>query len=71
LRIPKRPFEHRLDALRSLPDTHVDWYGKSPETAGRKLGHVTVLLAGPSADRRACQAEQALKSIRSIWPTQG
>ena len=68
---PATSLEQRLDALRALPDTHVHWYGKTPETAGRKLGHVTVLLEGPDADLRAGQAQQALASIRSIWPTQG
>ena len=46
LQNPSRSLEQRLDALAALPDAHLHWYGKSPETPGRKLGHVTVLCQG-------------------------
>ena len=62
------PLDERLAALQQLPDTHLHWYGKSPETPGRKLGHVTVLLPGPDAAMRAEQARQALERVRAIWP---
>ena len=62
------PLDDRLVALRQLPGTHLHWYGKSPETPGRKLGHVTVLLPGPDAAARAEQARQALERVRAIWP---
>ena len=62
------PLDDRLVALRQLPETHLHWYGKSPETPGRKLGHVTVLLPGPDAAARAEQARQALERVRAIWP---
>ena len=62
------PLDERLAALRELPNAHLHWYGKTPETPGRKLGHVTVLLPGPDADARAEQSSQALKQVRTIWP---
>lgn len=65
---PELGLDDRLAALRSLPGFHLHWYGKSPETPGRKLGHVTVLLSGPDAAARAVQAHEALERIRRIWP---
>ena len=62
------PLDERLTALRQLPYAHLHWYGKTPETPGRKLGHVTVLLPGPDADARAEQSSQALRHVRAIWP---
>ena len=62
------PLDERLAALRQLPNAHLHWYGKTPETPGRKLGHVTVLLPGPDADARAEQSSQALRQVRAIWP---
>ena len=63
-----QPLEKRLERLRGLPDANVHWYGKSPETPGRKLGHVTTLLNAPSRQTRQKQAEDALAAIREIWP---
>lgn len=63
-----KPLEQRLEALRSLPEAHLHWYGKSPESPGRKLGHVTVLLKGETASARHREAQKALAVIRSIWP---
>ena len=63
-----KPLEQRLEALRSLPEAHLHWYGKSPESPGRKLGHVTVLLKGETASARHREAQKALAVIRAIWP---
>ena len=65
-----QPLRERLNLLRQLPDSHLHWYGKSPETPGRKLGHITTLLHESSRQSRQQQAEEALASIRSIWPLQ-
>ena len=62
------PLEQRLEALRQRPNTHLHWYGKSPESPGRKLGHVTVILEGESAAARQREAQVALDGIRAIWP---
>ena len=62
------PLEERLTGLRKISNAHLHWYGKSPETPGRKLGHVTILLPGPDEASRAEQSRQALESVRAIWP---
>ena len=62
------PLNQRLDALEAMPGLHLHWYGKSPETPGRKLGHVTLLLEGDTLLKRRDEAESALAAIRRIWP---
>ena len=62
------PLDQRLEALEALPGLHLHWYGKSPETPGRKLGHVTLLLEGETVAKRRDEAESALAAIRRIWP---
>ena len=62
------PLDQRLEALEAMPGLHLHWYGKSPETPGRKLGHVTLLLEGDTVATRRDEAESALAAIRRIWP---
>ncbi len=62
------PLDQRLEALEDMPGLHLHWYGKSPETPGRKLGHVTLLLEGDTLLKRRDEAESALAAIRRIWP---
>ena len=62
------PLDQRLTALREIPNAHLHWYGKSPETPGRKLGHITVLLNSSDADHRQRQANDVLAVVRGIWP---
>ena len=61
------PLDQRLQALEAMPGIHLHWYGKSPETPGRKLGHVTLLLEGDTVLQRRDEAESALAAIRRIW----
>ena len=62
------PLDQRLEHLEAMPGLHLHWYGKSPETPGRKLGHVTLLLEGDTLLKRRDEAEVALAAIRRIWP---
>ena len=62
------PLDQRLQELEATPGVHLHWYGKTPETPGRKLGHVTLLLEGDTVLRRRDEAESALEAIRRIWP---
>jgi len=62
------PLDQRLESLEAVPGLHLHCYGKSPETPGRKLGHVTLLLEGDTLLKRRDEAESALAAIRRIWP---
>ena len=62
------PLDQRLTSLRQLPDATLHWYGKNPESPGRKLGHITVLLDGLTAEKRSDQARMITAGIRDIWP---
>ncbi len=59
----------RLSALQSIDSVNLHWYGKKVESLGRKLGHVTVLLNATNPMKRKEEAIQAMKKIRSIWPS--
>ena len=54
-------YRTQLHPLASLPHTYVHWYGKSESRPGRKMGHVTRLLAHREG------IPQALAEIRSRW----
>jgi len=58
----------RLEALRDLPAAHLHWYGKRPSAAGRKLGHLTLVLEGGSHAERLLEKERRLEQVRRIWP---
>jgi 5-(carboxyamino)imidazole ribonucleotide synthase len=64
-------YPSQREALAALPDASVHWYGKQGSNAGRKLGHITLLLSGASPQERALEAEQLLARVRSIWPLPG
>jgi 5-(carboxyamino)imidazole ribonucleotide synthase len=55
-------------SLQSLPSAHLHWYGKSSSIPGRKLGHLTLLLRGGTAEERAQEAERRLAEVRALWP---
>jgi 5-(carboxyamino)imidazole ribonucleotide synthase len=58
----------RLEALRALPGAHLHWYGKRPSAAGRKLGHLTLVLEAASHAERQLEKERRLEEVRRIWP---
>ncbi|URR36198.1 5-(carboxyamino)imidazole ribonucleotide synthase [Thermosynechococcus sp. HN-54] len=58
---PEVDYAAKREALAALPHANLHWYGKSQAYAGRKLGHVTVLLAQPEAARTVIQ------QIEAIW----
>jgi 5-(carboxyamino)imidazole ribonucleotide synthase len=57
-------YKAQRDALAAIPNAHVHWYGKTASRPGRKLGHVTVKLAG---DDWRSLAPQAIDQITAIW----
>jgi 5-(carboxyamino)imidazole ribonucleotide synthase len=61
-------YEAQRQALAALPQATLHWYGKQGSSLGRKLGHITLLLDGATAEERQRQAEQRLEQVRAIWP---
>jgi 5-(carboxyamino)imidazole ribonucleotide synthase len=61
-------YQEQRAALAALPEATVHWYGKQGSSPGRKLGHVTLLLAGETPQERERQAQERLEQVRSIWP---
>ena len=63
--------QRRLTMLADLPGAHLHWYGKSQSSPGRKLGHLTLILAGSSARERDVERQELLERVRQIWPLPG
>ncbi|MFM8524370.1 MAG: ATP-grasp domain-containing protein, partial [Cyanobacteriota bacterium] len=61
-------YRHQRDALAALPDAWLHWYGKADSRPGRKLGHLTLLLQGSTAEERQQEATTRLAQVRAIWP---
>jgi 5-(carboxyamino)imidazole ribonucleotide synthase len=56
--------------LATIPNAYVHWYGKQDARIGRKLGHVTILVArsAQAADRDyRQQAEAVAQQVETIW----
>ena len=58
----------RRRALEELPGAHLHWYGKQGGGAGRKLGHLTLLLEGRTDAERELDKQRRLAEVRAIWP---
>jgi 5-(carboxyamino)imidazole ribonucleotide synthase len=54
-------YSEKRQQLAALPHAHVHWYGKTESRPGRKLGHVTVLVANRQ------EAEAIAEQIEAIW----
>jgi 5-(carboxyamino)imidazole ribonucleotide synthase len=61
----------RRRALEALPGAHLHWYGKQGGGAGRKLGHLTLLLEGRTDAERELDKQRQLAQVRAIWPLPG
>ncbi|WP_298611361.1 5-(carboxyamino)imidazole ribonucleotide synthase [uncultured Thermosynechococcus sp.] len=61
LAAPQVDYGAKREALAALPQAHLHWYGKCQAYAGRKLGHVTVLLPEPQA------ALPMIQHIEALW----
>jgi 5-(carboxyamino)imidazole ribonucleotide synthase len=60
-------YQEKRQQLAAIPNAHIYWYGKTESRPGRKLGHVTVLLDGDSAQALRLQAEAVAHQVESIW----
>lgn len=58
----------RLEALRSLRDAHLHWYGKTGRAPGRKLGHLTLLRDQQSQAGGDAERDRLLAEVRHHWP---
>jgi 5-(carboxyamino)imidazole ribonucleotide synthase len=55
----------KCQEISAMPNAYVHWYGKQPRI-GRKLGHVTVMIA-MSAENSRKQAEDLARQVEMIW----
>ena len=62
--------EHAAErqALEQLEGARLHWYGKRGGGLGRKLGHLTLPLAGSSVAELEEQRRRRLAEVRAIWP---
>jgi 5-(carboxyamino)imidazole ribonucleotide synthase len=56
-------YAEKRQQIAHLPNTYVHWYGKTESRPGRKLGHVTTLLAAEEYS----QAKEITHKIESLW----
>lgn len=61
-------YQAQREHLAALPGARVHWYGKQGSRPGRKLGHVTLVLASQSPQERQSEAMDRLAQVRAIWP---
>ena len=65
----KLSVEQRIDQLSRINGAHLHWYGKSEEIKGRKMGHITFLLAQNNHQKRLNKSKTIINQVRKIWPS--
>ena len=61
--------ETRIKLLSEITGSNLHFYGKSKETLGRKMAHITFLLNGKTYSKRLEESKELLKKVRNIWPS--
>ena len=61
--------EKRMKRLSEIPGGYIHWYGKSKETIGRKMGHITFLLDQKCYDERSLKSKKIIDEVIRIWPS--
>ena len=61
--------EKRIELLSQIKGSHLHWYGKSKESVGRKMAHITFLLNENNHLKRAEKSNEILTKVREIWPS--
>ena len=61
--------ETRVKLLSEINGSNLHWYGKSKETLGRKMAHITFLLNGKTHLKRLEESKKILSKVRAIWPS--
>ena len=63
------PIDERIKLLTQIKGSNLHWYGKSKETVGRKMAHITFLLDEKNHLKRVKESEIILNKVREIWPS--
>ena len=61
--------DERIKLLSEIKGSNLHWYGKSKETLGRKMAHITFLLHEKNYLNRVKESEELLTKVRKIWPS--
>ena len=61
--------ESRIERLSNINGGYIHWYGKSKETIGRKMGHITFLLDEKSYEERFLKSKKLIDEVNRIWPS--
>jgi len=59
----------RLELLSRIKGSNLHWYGKSKESVGRKMAHMTFLLNEKNHSNRVEESREILNKVREIWPS--
>ena len=63
------PIKKRLELLSQIRGSNLHWYGKSKESIGRKMAHITFLLNEKNHLKRKEKSKELLTRVREIWPS--
>ena len=61
--------EDRIQRLSNINGANIHWYGKSRETFGRKMGHITFLLEENNYEKRLEKSYLIKDEVNTIWPS--
>ncbi len=61
--------EKRIELLTQIKGSNIHWYGKSKESVGRKMAHITFLLNEKDHLKRTEKSQEILTKVRAIWPS--
>tara|TARA_Y100000589_G_scaffold330219_1_gene379133 strand:- start:1076 stop:2272 length:1197 start_codon:yes stop_codon:yes gene_type:complete len=61
--------EERINKLSKINGANVHWYGKTKESFGRKMGHITFLLDEINHEKRLEKAVIIKEKVNIIWPS--
>ncbi|MDC3168264.1 5-(carboxyamino)imidazole ribonucleotide synthase [Prochlorococcus sp. AH-716-D22] len=59
----------RIELLSKIKGSNLHWYGKSKESLGRKMAHITFLLNEKNHSKRVEKSNEILIKVREIWPS--
>ena len=63
------PIKKRLKLLSDIKGSNLHWYGKSKESIGRKMAHITFLINEKNHFKRVEKSKEILSKVRKIWPS--